>query len=835
MKILRIRMEDFGPYVDEKIDFAELNQQRLFLLEGKTGCGKSTIIDGIVFALYGKDSKGRDEGVRRNSAPAKRNATVTLDFEVAGVTYRVVRSPQMTDRDTGKKLKPHKVNLAEIDSDGSVIAGRTWDAVKEVGNRITSIIRLNAIQFTRIVVLPQGQFSKFLRSKSEERQALLEAIFPVDNWKEIQKRIMKESSDARKERAGLLDAALQAAAVVKEHTNADTEAFVEVDADRLKTIDEVRLVHSEAETKISEWTTAIESQEKELVKRREEVEAQKKVIIEQQEQNKAIAEREKLLEEKGKLDVLEKSTKPMEDALAKHHDAERLKGILASLVSATTAVQENEATINAHMNDTGMDSGLKKKSTEEIKQLADAISSNVIIVNGINNDQRKKKEITESLDELIEAEKNALTHFGELQYEQHKVWAAQIAKDSLNKGDPCLVCGSTQHPTPAGEEEGEDSELGVAQDTVRVAKENLQKANAEESRLIDSIKNQRDNLKLGEGDELPVVSNLEAERDAYQELYNLKLAGATLATTQNTAQEAWGATENPHNLDTMEKIDVQILESDRKKEFTETISQFIKRHTLNSAGLQKQEIIDAEGKKTIDNSNEITTWKETVGVLKDDEQMHEIVKTRLSDLESSDTTLSTSIEEYTLFSTGMADLQWADNHLRGKAGEKMQMDIIAWILRRWFESALAEANSRLAEIGSGRYSLEMTQAGKEDKKTGLNIGVIDALSDSLKPRSTTSLSGGESFYISLALALGMSDVVSQEAGGIRLGTLFIDEGFGSLDQETLDDVMSVIDDVGGNDRVIGLISHVESLKQRISSRISVTKKGDGTSSTKVEA
>lgn len=165
----------------------------------------------------------------------------------------------------------------------------------------------------------------------------------------------------------------------------------------------------------------------------------------------------------------------------------------------------------------------------------------------------------------------------------------------------------------------------------------------------------------------------------------------------------------------------------------------------------------------------------------------------------------------------------------------MKMDIIAWLLRRWFEAALANANARLAEIGSGRYSLEMIQVGKEEMRTGLNIGVVDALSDSLKARSTTSLSGGESFYISLALALGMSDVVSEEAGGIHLGTLFIDEGFGTLDQETLDDVMGVIDEIGKNNRVIGLISHVESLKQRITSQITVTKKGDGTSTIDVQA
>jgi exonuclease SbcC len=285
----------------------------------------------------------------------------------------------------------------------------------------------------------------------------------------------------------------------------------------------------------------------------------------------------------------------------------------------------------------------------------------------------------------------------------------------------------------------------------------------------------------------------------------------------------------------MEKIDAHILESDKKKDYTEDISDYNNRLAVNSDGLEKQEVIDAEGKKAVDISKDIVTLEETTFALGEDEQEHGIAKTRLSDLESSDSTLSTSIEEYTQFASGMADLQWVDDRLRGIQGAKMKMDIIAWILRRWFEAALANANTRLAEIGSGRYSLEMTQVGRDDIRTGLNIGVIDALSDSLKARSTKSLSGGESFYISLALALGMSDVVSEEAGGIRLGTLFIDEGFGTLDQETLDDVMGVIDEIGENDRVIGLISHVESLKQRISSRISVKKKGDGTSTTKVEA
>ena len=296
-----------------------------------------------------------------------------------------------------------------------------------------------------------------------------------------------------------------------------------------------------------------------------------------------------------------------------------------------------------------------------------------------------------------------------------------------------------------------------------------------------------------------------------------------------SAQEAWGTTENSHNLDTMDKIDALILESDKKKEFTDTITQFTERRTLNTDGLQKQEIIDAEGKKVIDISKDLVALEETTSALKEDEQAHAIVKARLVELKSSNSALSTSIKEYTQFATDTADLQWVNKHIRGIQGAKMQMDIIAWILRRWFEAALANANTRLVKIGSGRYSLEMTQAGKEDNRSrsGLEIGVIDALSDSLKPRPTTSLSGGESFYISLALALGMSDVVCEEAGGIRLGTLFIDEGFGTQDNVGRERIIEVINQISSDFERVVVITHIEEIKEAFPVRIEVIKTESG--------
>lgn len=833
MRILRIRLENFGPYVNEEIDFSGLNEQRLFLLEGKTGCGKSTIIEGIVFALYGQDSKGRTEGVRRNSASDRQKTRVTLDFEVEGTTYQVVRSPQMSDPESGKKIQSHTVNLAEIDSDGNPIPGRTWDAVREVGSKITRIIRLTATQFTRIVVLPQGQFSKFLMSSPEKRQELLEAIFPIDNWKEIQKRIKTEAKTARDQRTSLLDAAKQDAAVTKKQTNPDSDQSDE-DVDRLKTIDEVRTVYSEAEARISEWATTIASEEKDLESRRKKVDAQDKALEEQAKMNKAITERERLLKEKEELDESEKTIKPMEEALGRHHEAEKLKGILSSLESARKAVLQNKAETSQHLADTAIDSDLKEKSIDEIKELSEQVSNAARIVREINGEQKKKNAITKSIAGLNKALAEAHAHYGELQYEQHKVWASEIARESLKGGEKCLVCGSTDHPSPSDEEKGEDSELGMAQEAVDEARKNVERAKTEKDGLTKSINDKRAIINLTEVDELPDASELEEEADALWGLHDLKLTGRTLVETQTAAQEKWDGTEKAPGLDTMDKLESHILEPEEKTKFSVTIDGFKEGRTLNSAGLQKQEVVDAEGKKEIDINQDLLTLEQTKIALRGDETSHELKKTRRSDLEISASDLWASIDTYAQFAAGMAELQWVDDHLRGvNRGGKMQMDIIAWILRRWFEAALANANTRLAEIGSGRYSLEMIQG--DEKKTGLNIGVIDALSDSLKARSTNSLSGGESFYISLALALGMSDVVSEEAGGIRLGTLFIDEGFGTLDQETLEDVMSVIDDVGGNDRVIGIISHVETLKQRISSRISVTKKGDGTSKTKVEA
>jgi len=167
------------------------------------------------------------------------------------------------------------------------------------------------------------------------------------------------------------------------------------------------------------------------------------------------------------------------------------------------------------------------------------------------------------------------------------------------------------------------------------------------------------------------------------------------------------------------------------------------------------------------------------------------------------------------------------NLVAGSGDNQLKMELTTYVLVRRFAEVLAAANTQLHRISRGRYQLEHTDARTGNAKAGLNLRVLDLHTG--RPRDPATLSGGETFYVSLALALGLADVVRAESGGIDLGTLFIDEGFGTLDAEVLDEVIAVLDSLRDGGRAVGIVSHVSELKMRFADRIRVERKPDGTS------
>ncbi|RSS84415.1 SMC family ATPase, partial [Streptomyces sp. WAC05292] len=160
------------------------------------------------------------------------------------------------------------------------------------------------------------------------------------------------------------------------------------------------------------------------------------------------------------------------------------------------------------------------------------------------------------------------------------------------------------------------------------------------------------------------------------------------------------------------------------------------------------------------------------------------------------------------------------------ADNERKMRLEAYVLAARLEQVAAAASVRLLRMSGGRYTLVHSDAKASGRgRSGLGLHVVDAWTG--RERDTATLSGGETFFASLALALGLADVVTDEAGGVRLDTLFIDEGFGSLDDQALDEVLDVLDSLRERDRSVGIVSHVADLRTRVQAQLEIVKQRGG--------
>ena len=181
-----------------------------------------------------------------------------------------------------------------------------------------------------------------------------------------------------------------------------------------------------------------------------------------------------------------------------------------------------------------------------------------------------------------------------------------------------------------------------------------------------------------------------------------------------------------------------------------------------------------------------------------------------------------------------ADLIRVANLARGE--NEAGTPLATWVLQARFEEVLVFANERLSQMSSGRYELIRVaeETSQRRRRKGLGLAVVDHLGDE-RTRDPRTLSGGETFYVSLSLALALADVVSAESGGVSLETLFIDEGFGTLDADTLQAVMAQIDHLRAGGRTVGIVSHVAELRDQIAERIAVRRVASGGSTLRVTA
>jgi len=497
--------------------------------------------------------------------------------------------------------------------------------------------------------------------------------------------------------------------------------------------------------------------------------------------------------------------------------------------------------------------------------------------------------------DLCAAQKKYLdaTHIAESRHKEYSTKSkafldeqAGILASTLEEGSKCPVCGSTEHPEPAipspsapsraeidtAKEAWTKAQSSATELSVRAGELNGQveskKADifTRSSELIgkcqfDEIAPQVEaasaklNLSLGENDEKIKAEEAKVKRAAELNLQVPQIEACinTLSTDISDAKTVNAALDqNIQSLaETLEKL-LKTLEYESKVKAEEAVAILENKRKQLKQTLDKAQKAYTDCKSGVDSLN--GTIKALIAQLKDAEEIDiEAEKKQQSELTREKKTLSEKITQLSSRldqnNGALRNIQergdrlsevetnwiWAkalSNTANGNLSGKEKIMLETYIQMTYFDRILARANTRFMVMSGGQYELKRRiEADNNRSQSGLELDVIDHYNGT--ERSVKTLSGGESFKASLSLALGLSDEIQSSAGGIRLDTMFVDEGFGSLDEESLQQAMRALYGLTEGNRLVGIISHVSELKEKIDKQIVVTKEKSGGSRAKI--
>ncbi|CAH0346023.1 AAA family ATPase [Bacillus sp. CECT 9360] len=300
MKPLILTMQAFGPYANkEKIDFTALGNRTMFVISGKTGSGKTTIFDGISFAIYGKAS-GEDRNgqeLRSQFADDDLSTEVTLEFTLRGKTYSIWRAPQQERKKKtgeGYVTVTSKAELYEIDAAGEKkLLGAN---VREVDEKIKTIMQIDANQFRQILMIPQGEFRKLLTSESKDKEQILQKLFHTELYKRIEEKLKEEAAELRKLSEKSRNDRIH---LMKEIQAGDNEELITaINADEPNEQLVLPILAEEIQ-RSEEKITRLEAEMKQKQAARDQVQAE---VVKAEELLKRFAEQEKLKLEKAALE-----------------------------------------------------------------------------------------------------------------------------------------------------------------------------------------------------------------------------------------------------------------------------------------------------------------------------------------------------------------------------------------------------------------------------------------------------------------------------------------------------------------------------------------------------
>ncbi len=790
MRPIKLELEGFTAY--RELTVCDFEGVDLFVLTGPTGSGKSSLIDALTFALYGSVSRyGNPNLVHPVISQGKLEAKVRFDFSVEGRKYTAVRVVRRTRGGATTRE-------ARLESEGRTLAA----SADEVTARVREIVGLDFTQFTTCVVLPQGEFARFLHDKPADRQDLLTKLLGVGVYEKIGNLArVREAESAQK--AALHREELERMAGVSEESRKAAKA-------RVSELEALRIAIESDEPELE----ALRRRAEELGKAAEKLEDDKRLLEGIPMPADAAGLSQKIAAAHEGLARARSGKAEAEDALAAAEEAfSRLPE--ASLLSESKHGHQELEDRRRRLSEAERESekarlGLERSEKERVAAEAEEKKARELLeearrrlaAHDLRGHLEKKKPCPvclraveaipkEALPPALTSAEKAASKAAREKTRADGAWqeASKSAALAVQKGRtiageiealerkllkaPPLAEIASKLDAIAAAESGRAQareRAGLAREAERRAAADVEKRSSEERSAFRRFDEARDRVApLG-----PPPSDRKSLLSAWSELAE------------------WARQELPRRTASSHKAAeaAKAAESERERKLSEIASRC---HGLQIAvsGRPRDAVVTALAKA----EQEVTRIE---GALERASCLREAVKK-----ETEEASVAGALGQ----------------HLRSTGFER-------WLLVEAFGRLVEGATAILKELSSGQYSFEYDER--------LNFEVVDHRNADER-RSARTLSGGETFLASLALALTLAEQTVELAaeGSARLESLFLDEGFGTLDDETLDVVASAIAELGSRGRVVGIVTHQQNLAATIPVQYRVTKNPVTSTVTKV--
>ena len=867
MKPLCLTMQGFGPYANAvSIDFEALGASRLFLICGDTGAGKTTIFDAISFALYGEASGGTErrasKSFRSDYVEPDTETFVELTFSHRGEIYTVRRTPEYQrakKRGTGLVTQPRSVSVTRK-SDGVIV-----DARDQADTFLKELIGLDRDQFSQTVMIAQGDFLKILNAKSSERRPLFQKLFSTTRIARFQE-LLKAEHSACGRRRDEIDLAIRQAA---------SELLLPEDADERDLLVSLREAPEQIDralTPLSALCDRFEKQLSELNAALEEQQAAYDAVMQQQveakQQNQLLSRLTELRRQQEVLaaqtDAVQRKRQELESArraaellplLERRKQLSELREKAAESAAADLAALPEAQSAFEQAAETYKTAKASEPKLEALSAETETAGNGIRLIADGAKQRELHRQAADHAMQLAKADQKAAEEVAALRTAFRAGLAERLAA-ALEDGMPCPVCGATEHPQKAAHSAQQitDQMMDRAEKDASDAHAKYERQKQIADDRMAQVQETLDTLARLFPEEIPTQEILQArleaaQREAEQIRAAVSAADAELrraeirltglrsrceTAKQNAADAAARAeaAETAYQTALAESVfadEAQFTEAIRTASVIHSLTEQVHAFDTQKTALTEQ---TAELQRQCRIEKEISLAELETQARMRAEQLFSLRKERDSLMRYSSVDkgafdrMQPLAKQRRAVGERYAAVRDLYQTVGGQQSGQVKLSFEAYVQQFYFKRVIAAANQRLIMLTDGMFSLRCREDAQSlREQAGLDLEVFDSNTGCWRAVST--LSGGESFQASLALALGLSDVVQAESGGTELDAMFIDEGFGSLDDQTLWQAMRMLSQLADGTRLIGVISHVGRLRTEITSQIQVKKTASG--------